>query len=316
MRVRTFVLISLSLLCCAAAAPSTHSATAPASSTRPASTSQPSRRQIEEGRKALRAAIAELTREYERSLREPGVELRTASTYFKDHPDETITQDLIISSLLAQGGDLRASAYVKWQLLSALGDEIDEAAAKQLVDAYCSAPKPIVRPGIERQDQQKLDRLTQSARAGDEPGLIETIDRAVEATRKANMPILAYRGELYRRLPKESQTFAAALEDLHERHLAAAEGKELAKALVADVREWAATASPAPQALLALARACRRLADTPGPQYYTTPYFNQRSSVFTWRKSRAAVDSARALKDLAVALEEQSRQPPLDLEIK
>ena len=271
---------------------------------------------MDEGRKSLRAAIAELTEEYERSLREAGAELRAASTYFKDHPDQTVTPDLIIPSLLAQAGDPRGSAYVKWQLLSALGDEIDEATANQLVDAYRSAPQPIVRPGIERQEQQKLDRLTQSARAGDEPELIETIDRAVEATGKANVPILAYRDELYRRLPKEPATFAAALADLHERHLAAAEGKELAKALVADLREWAATASPTPQTLLALAKACRRLADTPGPQYYTTPYFNQRSGVFAWRKSRSAVDSARALKDLAVHLEELAAQPPIDLTIK
>ena len=66
----------------------------------------------------------------------------------------------------------------------------------------------------------------------------------------------------------------------------------------------------------ALARAIRRLADMPGPQYYTTPYRSERSGVFAWRKSRATVSSARALKELAVALEEQSRQPPIDLTIK
>ena len=98
--------------------------------------------------------------------------------------------------------------------------------------------------------------------------------------------------------------------------LAAAEGKDLVKLLVADVRAWATTASPTPQTLSVLAKATRRLADTKGPQYYTTPYFNERGGVFAWRKSRAAVDSARTLKDLAVFLEEQSQQPAVDLTIK
>jgi hypothetical protein len=106
------------------------------------------------------------------------------------------------------------------------------------------------------------------------------------------------------------------MEDLVQRLNTEAEGKDLVKTLVKDVREWSATASPTPQMLAALSKAARRLADTKGPQYYTTPYWNERSNLFAWRKTRASVDSARTLKDLAVHLEELSQKPPVDLEIR
>ena len=314
---RPALILSWTLLCCAAADPATQPATQRATAPIASAATQSSLRAMEEGRKAVRAAVNTLVQEYEAHRRDPAVPLRGACTYFKEHPDETITAESVLPSLLATGGDPRLSAYVKWQLLSARPDAIeDDALAKQLLAAYRAAPAPIPRPGISPQDRQKLDTLTQSARPGDEPSLIETLDRAVHENDKANAPVLAYRDELYRRLPKQPEVFAAAMADLHERHRAAADGKDLAKSLVSDMREWAATASPAPPTLLALAKAARRLADTKGPQYYTSPYFNERSGVFSWRRSSASVDSARALKDLAIALEEQSRQPPLDLTIK
>ena len=65
-----------------------------------------------------------------------------------------------------------------------------------------------------------------------------------------------------------------------------------------------------------MAKAVRRLADAKGPQYYEAPYWRERANLFAWRKTRGALDSGHALKDLAVFLEEQSRQPPTDLTVK
>jgi hypothetical protein len=174
------------------------------------------------------------------------------------------------------------------------------------------------RFGISFEDQQKLDRLAQGVKQPDEPDLRAKMDEALSVGRRENMPILAYRDELYRRLPKTSETFAIALEDLSQRNAAAADAKDLLKAFVADVRAWATAsdASPTPVTLATMARAVRRLADTRSPQYYDAPYWRESAHGFAWRKSRSAVDSGHSLKDLAVLLEEQSRQPPIDLTIK
>ena len=87
------------------------------------------------------------------------------------------------------------------------------------------------------------------------------------------------------------------------------------KALVEDVREWATMEPRPPHLMNALARAARKLADAKGPQYYQSPYWNS-ANVFAWRKTRAGVDSAIKLKDLAVYLEELAAQPQLEIKEK
>jgi hypothetical protein len=222
---------------------------------------------------------------------------------------------------------------VKWQLLSGLpdanasgvgteaaehgsgGGETDATAAKQLLAAYRAAPPPIPRPGLAPQDQRKLDVLVQGRKQADEADLKAQLDTAVSAVARQNTVILAYRDALYEKLPKTPETFAAAMDDLVQRLQAAAEDKALLKAVVGDVREWAAVEPRPPHVMLALARAARKLADTKGPQYYQSPYWHS-SNVFAWRKTRGSVDSASALKDLAVYLEEQAALPQLELKKK
>jgi len=105
---------------------------------------------------------------------------------------------------------------------------------------------------------------------------------------------------------------------LAQRNAAVADAKDLLKAFVADVRAWATSSDASPPAvtLASMGRAVRRLADTRSPQYYDAPYWRESAHGFAWRKSRSGVDSGHALKDLAVLLEEQSRQPPINLTIK
>ena len=269
----------------------------------------------------VRNAVAALIKEYEDAARKPGASLRASCNYFLDHPSTELTPDAVFNAILAPvggGGDARVAAYMRWQLLSGLPAKADDATAKQLLAAYRASPGPLPRAGISPDDQRKLDRLVQGAKQSDEPDLLAKLEDAVNAGRRENLPILAYRDELYRRLPKTPQAFALALEDLSQRNNAVADGKDLVKAFVADVRAWAGEAdpSPPPATLAALAKAVRRLADTKGPQYYDAPYWRERANVFGWRKTRGGVDSGHALKDLAVFLEEQSRQPPIDLTIK
>jgi hypothetical protein len=244
--------------------------------------------------------------------------VRESANYFLDHPSSDVTPEAIVFALQSRGGEPRTSAYVKWQLLSGLptDKELDPAITKQLLLAYRAAPQPIARPGISPQDQQKLDVYVQGRKMEEEPDLKAYMESAVAQADRQNKVILLYRDELYRRLPKGPETFAAALDDMTQRLNAVADAKDLAKMLVKDVREWGAAEPRSPQQMLALAKASRRLADTKGPQYYTSPSWRTSSNLFGWNKSRSGPDGASALKDLAVYLEELAQQPPLELKEK
>jgi hypothetical protein len=286
--------------------------------TKPATKPVATRTSPSAARSAVRTAVTALTKEYEQFLRKPAAaEVRATCNYFTDHPDSSVTPDVIAAVLVTGGGGDQVAAYVKWQLLSGLPATVDEATGKQLLQAYRAAPLPLARPGISPEDQKTLDRLAQGRKESDEPDLKAQLDDAVNAVARSNAPILAYRDELYRRLPKNADAFAAALEDLAERQSTGAEGRDLVKALATDVRQWAASEPPPPRTLAAMGKAFRRLADTRGPQYYGSPYWRESGNGgFAWRKSRAEIDSGHALKDLAVFLDEQSQHPPLDLTIK
>ena len=321
---RMLVALSLLLLIGASSPKSASSptaATTTSTTTTTRATTGPSRRgAADASAAAVRAAVMALTKEHEQFLRNAAkASLREESNYFKDHPDSAVTPDAIVAALQSRGGgDARTSAYAKWQLLSALpqqGDELDPTLARQLIAAYRAAPQPIARPGIAAQDQQKLDVYVQGKKQSDEADLKAYLDTAVSQVARQNNVILKYRDELYQKLPKTPETFAAAMDDLMQRLNTAAEDKDLVKAVVKDMREWATLESRPPHVLNALAHAVRKLADTKGPQYYQSPYWHS-SNVFAWRKTRGSVDSASALKDLAVYLEEQAAQPALEIKEK
>ena len=293
-------------------------ATSPATARPATSSSMPRHGSSDPAAAAVRAAVVTLTKEYDQYLRNAaGAAVRETSNYFKDTHDDTVTPDAVIAALQSRGGDPRTSAYVKWQLLSGLpnGDALDPSAAKQLLAAYRNAPAPLPRPGIAQQEQQKLDVYVQGKKESDEADIKAYLDTAVSQVARSNAPILKYRDALYQKLPKTPENFAAAMDDLVQRLKAAAEDKDLLKQLVADVREWATLESRPPHVMIALAHAARKLADTKGPQYYQSPYWHS-SNVFAWRKTRGSVDSASALKDLAVYLEEQAAQPALEIKAK
>ena len=266
---------------------------------------------------AVRAAVIALANELAANQRNPSKDgLRTASNYFKDHPSSEITPAAIVAALQSQVGEPRAAAYVRWQLLSGLPDSIDEATAKGLLNAYRVSPGPSMRPGCSAADQQQLDRMVQGKKEEEAAEIVAQLEQAVSRSRLENAQIIAYRDELYRRLPKNAEAFAAAMEDLKQRVTVAAEGKELVKAFTKDMRDWSLTANLSPQQLGQVAMAVRKLADTKGPQYYTSATWRASSNVLSWNKSRAGIDDSGDLKDLAVYLEELATQPALNLESK
>ena len=321
MIMRSVVTISLTFPLAAAPASKPAAPAAPAapatSAAATAATTRAAVRRGDAGSAAVRAAAAALTKEYEQFLRGGGktTAVREESNYFTEHADPAVTPDAVVAALQSRGGDARTASYVKWQLLSALpddGDGLDAAIAKQLLAAYRAAPPPVARPGVAPHEQQKLDVLVQGRKQSDEADLKAALDAEVSRVARQNSVILKYRDALYGKLPKTPEAFAAAMDDLLQRLNAVANDEDLVKALVGDVREWATMDARPPHLMNALARAARKLADAKGPQYYQSPYWSS-SNVFAWRKTRAGVDSASDLKDLAVYLEELAAQPQLEI---
>jgi hypothetical protein len=304
---RVIALIVLMMTTCGTAA-----AAASAPSSKPAASTRRSSSSNDPARAAVRSAATTLAKEYEAYLKNPrSAELRSSGNYFKDHPSKDVNAEAIASALLGGRGDPRESAYIRWQLLSGLPETLDPQIAKELLTAYRASPGPAPRPGIGQEDQQRLYVAIQGKKESDVSDLKAAIGDAVSRVARDNAPVLGYRDELYKKLPKTPEAFAAAVDDLTQRTNAAAETKDLVKSLAADVRNWAATANPPPDVLARVARGVRALADAKGPQYYDEPYWYERGHVLKWRSAHAAVETGHTLKDLAVYLEEQSQQPPM-----
>jgi hypothetical protein len=258
-----------------------------------------------------------LLREYELHQSAPAEHpLRSSSNYFDTAAAAKISPEVLVASLGSHSSDLRASCFVNAQLLSALPATLDDATAAALVSAYRAAPAPNARPGVSKADQPKLDSLFKGRRMADEADVTHDWQAILDAAARDNQPILAYRDELYHRLPKGFETFAAAMDDLLVRMNAVVDAKAFVKLVSTDLKEWATTASPPPDQLSALAAAARKLADSKGPQYYVSAYWRESSGSFVWRKSRAGIDTGHELKDLASFLDEQSRQPVLKVDPK
>src|SRR5690606_18595721 len=88
---------------------------------------------------SLNKAIEALTREYKQQVAKDGESTRERSNYFENEKPEDVTVDALLAALEApiKGLDARGNAWVKWQLLSALTEPLeDKQQLKQFVAIY------------------------------------------------------------------------------------------------------------------------------------------------------------------------------------
>jgi hypothetical protein len=186
-------------------------------------------------------AVAELRREFTAHTKNASsASLRTECDYFK--PDAGVSADLVLPILEKpiQGADARQTAYVKWQLLSALPKTVeDESIAQRLVKVYQRAPTPSPRYTCAPREQKELDKLLSGARPEDDVRLTDKLEEAVKRGAEADRPIIAFRDELYRRLSPGRDKYIAALQDANARLVVAADKEFLAEALEKDLPTWA-----------------------------------------------------------------------------
>ena len=234
-------------------------------------------------------AIAELKREYGASVRNPeAAPLRTACNYFKEDAAGTIPLDAVLAVLdRRMPGDARECAYVKWQLLSALPAEPDEATVRRLVKLYQQAPAPAPRYGTSKQDQRKLDALLVGAKLEDDVRLTEGLEKMAEQAAAGDRVVIAFRDELYRRLPPSREKFLAALQDAHARVTAAADKAKLAEALQTDLPGWALQGGTSRAHVREVAELLGKLRFIESPPYYA--YASVRSGTLGWRTRNDAL---------------------------
>jgi hypothetical protein len=233
----------------------------------------------------LEKAIAELKREYAARVKSPDPEKqRKECNYFAKGP--AIPLDALLAALekpLAgvPASDGRQSAYVKWQLLSALPQTPDDVTAKRLLKIYERAPAPMPRYGFSRHEKKKLDGLLVGTQLPDDVRLTAIIEESANRGFAADAPIIAYRDELYRRLPTGRDRFVAALVDAHARIVVGADKEKLAEALSLDLPGWAELPDTDKSHAREVADLLGKLRFIESPPYYA--YASVRSGKLGWR---------------------------------
>lgn len=261
---------------------------------------------------SLEGAIAELKREYAAYVKDPdAAPLRSECDYFIDHP-QTVTPGAVLAVLeKPMPGDSRLAAYVKWQLLSGLPDELDPATVQRLVKVYQKAPMPAPRYGFTTREKRKLDAAVAGARPQDDVQLTAKLEEAVERGYGADAPITAYRDELYRRLPVGRDKFFAGLRDATERMSVAAQKWELMELLVEELQGWALSGDATQPQVREMAELVGRLRFVESPPYYASA--GVRKGKVAWVKKNDTLFSKRKLADLhKLLLEAAGMAPPAD----
>jgi hypothetical protein len=183
-------------------------------------------------------AIVALQKEYQAYAKDPQAnKIRAKSDYFKENPAPDATAESILKALEGSvAGGPGAQAYVKWQLLSAVPDKFPDDLVKRAIAVYRRAPSPIEHPGLER---RSLNKLVNGLRKEQVAPTQREFDQALEQVKEANHPVLAYRNELYNRLPLKLEALYAGLEDINERGSRGLNVTAIFDNVSAGIRSWA-----------------------------------------------------------------------------
>jgi hypothetical protein len=293
--------------------------TRPSPATRPAPvTRPPTTRPAKSPAKAAVDAAVDALRQECAANRKDGRALRETCDYFGGPGSAAAAAgvgvaapdvDAVLSALVDPrlDPDPRAALYIRWQFLSALPAELPPTALPRALDAYRQAPRPAARFGLAEKDQRVLDELLSSVRKTDDVVLTSKLEAQARQGAEQNKPVLAYRDEWYRRLPKVPATFAAAFEDAYQRQSQAAGAETFSALVIADVQQWLVVGGD-PAAAGALAELVARLRDKPAPPYYASAAV--RSGKLTWVKKTDSMDPRKKLTHLHQALVEAAQKPP------
>ena len=257
---------------------------------------------------AVDSAVEALRKEFAAYQKDPKRPLRTQADFFAGNRPAVLTPVAVLAALEQPlPGDVRVAAYARWQLMSALPEKLDESLVERGLAIYRQAPLPAPRYGLAANEQAVLDAALQDARKQDDVLLNAQLQKSVKAVVAHNRPILAYRDEWYRRLPKTPKVLAVGLVDALERSNVAAGAEDWVPTVIADLESWALLEATPAQ--------CAAMADLVGqlrartiPTYYAEAAV--RRDKLTWVKKADTIDPRKKLTHLHELLVEQAQKPP------
>ena len=257
------------------------------------------------------APIAELTKEISDTIKSSDAPTRLQPDYFKDHPlPEDVTQEQLASAIatVPRSSDPRIQAYVQWQMLSGMPDTVEGRAAATLLRLYQSLPRPITRPGLDLQEQQRLTRVAALAGQAKESELSTQLTQAVDDTAALNRFNLNLRDALFARLPKTYDTLAAGFDDAIVRLETGADAEEHAEVVCDAVKQWAGEKRSSAE-LQAMNRLILKVKNQRGPEYFEQAEWKPTTRRLEWTRHRPNLNKGRQLDELADEIYTQSRQP-------
>jgi hypothetical protein len=239
-------LIVLALAILAPAARGVDNSTKPAAKPAPAA--------ADAGKKAMaavQAAVQSLTKELTAHEKDPKTPLREKSNYFTENPSPDVTPEVLLQAMVSKiRPDATGDSYIKWQLLSGAPGKFDAKLAPTAADALMKAARPLPRPGISADDRRQLDPLLRNVQTNDDAAAInKKLDDLVTAWEEKNKPVLAYRDELYAKLPTGPATLLARLQDGAQRGEAGIDSNIMMKGVVDDIAQWSSHDAPAKDCL-------------------------------------------------------------------
>jgi hypothetical protein len=185
------------------------------------------------------AAMAALAKEYKAHQKDPkSAKVRGKSDYFKENPSPEVTPESVLKGLESTvSGGPAVEAYVKWQLLSGVPGKFPEDLAKRAVAVYRYAPAPpAAHPGL---NKKNLTRAISGLKKEQAAGVQKQFDEKVGEATEANAVFLAYRDELFGRLPQTYEALGAGLEDVSERASRGLNAGKLFDLVGGGIRNWA-----------------------------------------------------------------------------
>ncbi len=197
--------------------------------------------------KAVQAAIAILQKEVIAHQKDPQSALRDKCNYFTDNPSTDLLPEVIVQALGSTiSPDAPSDSYIKWQLLSGAPAKFDAETGRLAATMLMKAAKPILRPGASANDKRLLDPLVRDVKNVDDSlAMTKKLEGLVTPWEERNKPVLAYRDELYSRLPVGPEALVAHLEDVTQRVEAGYTGEKIMAEAAAEITKWIDTNPPA-----------------------------------------------------------------------
>lgn len=271
------------------------------SSDNAASTTTPRTR--EKADDPLTVAIRALQQETRNATRQKQSFPRTTSDYFSNAEKQPEPADVLRALGRRLGNTPPADAYIKWQLLSALPDTLDDKQSLRLAELLVTAPAPAPLPGITPEEKRDLDRelrkLTKDTYLDFNTQWASHVSKASEV----NTHILAYRDALAMRLPSQPIAIRARLEDLQTRVNAGINVGKSPDQAFAQARTWAilANSSDIEQLIPHIDEFARR------PFQTAYDVIEIKNDVLVWKTRKLNLDTKK-LETLAKDLREQAKQ--------